>query len=130
MPATRADIFSAEGLTLPQRRALMRFLTAAQAAMQGEGPLKVRLVLVKSLVASVMYASAAAAGTDALPDGGAAAMQGGVPLKVVSHNLTARKPCSQPSDSVCTFESESESTAIHQGSHKTSAQGFSLSIVI
>ena len=41
VPATRADVFAAEGLTLPQRRALMRFLTAAQAAMQGGGPLQV-----------------------------------------------------------------------------------------
>lgn len=41
VPATRADIFATDGLTLPQRRGLTRFLTAAQAAMQGEGPLQV-----------------------------------------------------------------------------------------
>ncbi len=41
VPATRADIFATDSLSLPQRRSLARFLTAAQAAMQGEGPLKV-----------------------------------------------------------------------------------------
>lgn len=48
VPATRADIFAAEGLTLPQRRALTRFLAAVQAAMQGEGPLRVSFALVLS----------------------------------------------------------------------------------
>ena len=50
MPASRADIFAVDGLALPQRRALSRFLSAAQAAMAGGGPLQACLAIMHTIV--------------------------------------------------------------------------------
>ena len=45
VPSSRSEVFQDRGLSLLQKRCLMRFLKAAAEALEGEGPLKVLLLL-------------------------------------------------------------------------------------
>jgi hypothetical protein len=46
VPSSRSQVFQDRGLSPLQKRAVMRFLKAAGEALEGEGPLKVRLMAV------------------------------------------------------------------------------------